>query len=96
MAKYDVTILIDACNGVTVDAESPDDAADLAYDSDGASPGICHYCSRVVELGDCLGVIVYDESGEEVLNDTVSDGIIKRLEAKIKGLESKLVEANNG
>ena len=96
MDKYEVTILIDACNGVTVEAESPEEAADLAYETKEASPNICHHCSSELNIGDCIGVIVFNSDDEELYNDTVSDETIKRLESRIKELESKLVEANNG
>ena len=50
--EYDVSILIDASNGISVKAESPEHAAELAYDSEGVSPGLCHHCSSAVEVGD--------------------------------------------
>lgn len=89
MENYEVSILIDASNGMTVNAASPEIAADLAYESDKAQPSLCHHCASEVTLGDCTGIIVFDVSGKEVYNDTWSYQEIKSLKAKIKELESE-------
>lgn len=89
MEEYEVSILIDAGNGITVKAESPEHAAELAYDSDKTQVMLCHHCSSNVDIGDCTGVIVYDAAGKEVYNDTWYNDTIEPLKAKIKELEAK-------
>lgn len=68
MSKYSVSVFFDACKFVNVEAESPEQAADMAYDEAGYV-GLCHQCSGEVEIGDAVRAIVYDESGEEVADD---------------------------
>ena len=68
MSKYSVSVIFDACKCVDVEAESPEQAADMAYDEAGYV-GLCHQCSGEVEMGDAVRAIVYDESGDEVADD---------------------------
>ena len=68
MSKYSVSVIFDACKCVDVEAESPEQAANIAYDEAGYV-GLCHQCSGEVEMGDAVRAIVYDESGDEVADD---------------------------
>ena len=71
MSKYQVSIIIAASNGIEVEADSPEEAAEIAYRHDKAFPMLCHHCAREVEIGDTYNVIVYDESG---MNELYNDG----------------------
>jgi len=82
MSKYQVCIIIDASNTVEVEADSPEDAMDLAYNMDEASPSLCHQCSHDVGLAEAIKTFVYDEDGNEVLDDCQQKNEIKELEAQ--------------
>ena len=88
MSKYSVTGIIDASVGCDVEAETPLEAAEAAYDVLDA-PGLCHHCARDVDLGDLVSLIIFDEGGNEVFNDDYLDEQNKRLKEQNK----KLVEA---
>lgn len=88
MSKYSVSVFFDACKFVNVEAESPEQAADMAYDEAGYV-GLCHQCSGEVEIGDAVRAIVYDESGEEVADD----GYQAVEVAKITQQRDELLEA---
>lgn len=65
MPKYRVTFLVDATCLVEVEADSVDEAVDLAYDL--ADTTLCHQCSDHVETGDIVETLcVYDENGDDV------------------------------
>lgn len=68
MNKYSVSIIFDASKCVEVNAESPEEALDLACDEAGYV-SLCYQCSGEVEVGDAVRAIVYDESGREVVDD---------------------------
>lgn len=95
---YTCTILLDASNGQTVVASSPEEAAGLAQDAaieDGAG-SLCHYCSRHTDVGDIYGVVVYDDDNE-VLNTVYHAEREKSLQGKIDALQQRLnaVEEEN-
>ena len=69
MKKYNVSLVFSADWQVDVKANSPDEAAEKAYNSEEASASVCYQCAGNINLGDCIRVIVYDESGTEVLDD---------------------------
>lgn len=72
MSEYECTVLVDASRGFTVKAGSPEEAADLAQDQYyQGETGICHQCSRNIDLGEPYAVLVYGD-GEMVL-DTSHD-----------------------
>lgn len=96
--QYECTVLLDASNGQTVFANSPEEAAELAQDAameDGAG-SLCHYCSRHTDTGDIYGVVVY-EGDNEVLNTTYHAEREKSLQGKIDALQLRLnaVEEEN-
>lgn len=87
---YDVTLLIDASAGVRVEAESPQEAAEMA-EMAAANKGagdLCHQCSDHTETGDFIGAIVYDEAGQEVLDTSRTS----ELEAKLKAIKPAVVQ----
>ncbi len=64
--KYTVKQIFDASNIREVEADNIDDVFDeLDYNT-----SICCQCSRDLEVNDCVGVVVYDDDGIEVHNDT--------------------------
>lgn len=81
--KYDVSLIFSADWGVEINADSPEEACEKAYNSDEAAPSVCHQCASHVNLGDCIRVIVYDENGDEVLDDGFEQRLISRLEKQI-------------
>lgn len=85
---YSVTLVLGADTGMDVEAESPEEAADIAASQRHAS--LCHACARDVNLGDVCGEIVYLD-GEEVL-DTTSLGREQRKGELIDELAAALRE----
>ena len=83
MSKYSVSLIFSADSGVDIEADSPEEAAELAYNSNEASPSLCHQCARDVNLGDCIRTIVYDENGAEVFDDGWEIKKINRLEQRL-------------
>ena len=89
MKSYNCTVLYDASTGDAFEAESPEAAADMAKEQMGSSPSLCHQCSSHVEIGDSMGVIVYDnETNEVALDTTYHAQEIERLKARIAELEA--------
>lgn len=94
--KYNVTVLIDASCNTDVEADSPAEAADKAMNSVGYVT-LCHQCSGEVDIGDCLGALVYDDDGV-ILDTTFAAERAARLESKIAMLQAEiaLLEAARG
>lgn len=68
MTTYTVMGIVDATVYETVEADSPEEAAESAYAS--FSPSVCHQCSEDLEVtGEVPWVQVLDEDGEEVYTD---------------------------
>lgn len=82
--KYAVTVLFDASRDITVEADSPEEAEQKAYDEVGSAT-LCNQCSHEVEMGDALGTHVYEDegSGPQVLNTTYHAQRIAALEAEV-------------
>lgn len=89
MENYNVSLIFSADWGVEVQANSPEEAAEKAYNSDEASSSVCHQCAGNINIGDCIRVIVYDESGEEVLDDGV-DSLLCAQIAELKAENERL------
>jgi hypothetical protein len=70
MPKYNCTVLFDASSNIEVEANSPQEAAELAEDLTAGNQSLCHQCSDTLDTGDCIGVVVYDEGCDELLIDT--------------------------
>lgn len=67
MTKYKVSVIYDASYYYEVEADSPEDAAHLAYEK--ADARLCHQCSDNLELGDAIRAIVFDADWENELYD---------------------------
>ena len=66
--RYTVMGLLYAnTTSATAEADTPDDAIELA--SDDLWPSLCHQCSDEVELGDIYGFMVYDANDKVVHDD---------------------------
>lgn len=50
MSKYEVTLLVSGTTSITVEAESEEEARDLAYRE--AYVSLCHQCSEELEVSD--------------------------------------------
>lgn len=81
--RYEVTRVFDASNGQTIDAETPEGAAEIAMNDDAARPHLCNQCADDVELGDHIRTIVYDQDGNEVYDDGFEALEIKQLRAEL-------------
>lgn len=78
MTQYSCTVLLDASTGYTVEADSPEAAAEAAEDRWGEEgTGLCHQCAAEVDMSDCYGVIVHDAEGTKELLDT--RGVARQL-----------------
>ena len=69
MTTYNCTVIFDASSNVTVEADSPEKAAEIAEELSEGNQHICHHCSDRLDTGDILGVHVC-EGDEEVLDTT--------------------------
>jgi hypothetical protein len=69
MTTYNCTVTFDASSNVTVEADSPEKAAEIAEELSEGNQHICHHCSDCLDTGDILGVHVC-EGDEEVLDTT--------------------------
>jgi len=49
--KWSVTVLVDASVTVEVEAETAEEARELALGK-AETPGLCHYCSNSLDVGD--------------------------------------------
>ena len=59
MAKYRVAGIISASVELGVyEADSPEEAEEMADDSDNWNPSLCHHCAHEVDLGDVYEVTV--------------------------------------
>ena len=56
MKTYSVVLTVDASIVVKVEADSEEEAKDLASDI-AEAPSICHHCSRKVQFGDVLETV---------------------------------------
>lgn len=67
---YDCTVLIDASAGATVEADSPEEAAELAEQivAERGAGSLCHQCANHTEVGDFYAVVVYQ--GDKQVLDT--------------------------
>lgn len=70
MNKYNCTVIFDASSTVIVEAETPEEAAQIAEDEASGNQHLCHQCANTLETGDAIGVHVYDEACTEHLLDT--------------------------
>lgn len=68
--KYECTVIFDASSSVSVEADTPEEAAQLAEDMVQGNQTLCHQCSNDLNTGDSLGVHVYNEECTEELLDT--------------------------
>ena len=69
MTTYNCTVIFDASSNVTVEADSPEKAAEIAEELSEGNQHICHHCSDRLDTGDILGVHVC-EGDEQVLDTT--------------------------
>jgi len=94
--KYECTVLIDASCGVTVEASSPEEAAELAENAaaEQGAGSLCHQCSDHTECGDSYAVIVYD-GGEEVLDTDYRSAQLKAAQSELAALREELANEKN-
>lgn len=82
MPNYIAVVVMGGSVGIEVEADSPEEAADLAMEHDSAQPTLCHMCSNHLDLGDPAGVCV-ELDGKEVYTDVPNDLLRKEL-AEVK------------
>lgn len=84
MSEYECTVIYDASSNCTVDADSVEGAIDQAYEKAGGA-SLCHHCSRNLDLGDVVGVIVYKD-GTQVTDTTHASEQIAALRTEAEAL----------
>lgn len=91
---YECTVLIDASCGVTVEASSPEEAAELAENaaSEQGAGSLCHQCSGHTECGDSYAVIVYD-GDKEVLDTDHRTKMMEAANSELAALREDLANA---
>ena len=62
MKKWNVSMTVDATINVEVEAESEEEAKRKALET-ASRPGLCHQCSRELDIGDVLEAIEAYEIG---------------------------------
>lgn len=89
--KYECTVLIDASCGVTVEASSPEEAAELAENAaaEQGAGSLCHQCSSHTECGDSYAVIVYD-GDKEVLDTDHRSKLLATAQSELAALREEL------
>jgi len=86
--KYECAVPFDACRYITVDADSPEEAA-LKAEEKAGSVCLCHQCTDEIEMGEAMGVYVRDaESGEEVLDTTPNGDEVAKLKAELAAAQA--------
>lgn len=70
MTKFYCTVVFDASANVTVEADSPEAAAELAIEQTDGHQRLCHHCSDTLDTGDALGAVVFDEQATKELHDS--------------------------
>jgi hypothetical protein len=70
MNKYNCTVIFDASVNVTVEANTPEDAAEQAENESQGRQSLCHQCANDLDTGDSIGVLVYNEKSTKELLDT--------------------------
>ena len=89
MNKYHVALIYSASTGLDVESDSPEEAAESAYNSKESSVRLCHQCSHKIDLGDCIRAIVTDENDKDVFDDGCEAERIASLETQIAKLEQE-------
>lgn len=88
--RYDCTVLVDASNNFNVSAKSPGAAAEDAENQQAELlSSLCHQCAAFLDVGDVLGVVVY-EGEAEVLDTRYEPTKIAQLHATNQRLEGEL------
>jgi hypothetical protein len=64
--KYQVSLKYGAWVSVEVEADSPEEAVDLAFESEEAEHSLCHQCANDIEVGHPSSCVVSTQDGEEV------------------------------
>jgi hypothetical protein len=70
MSKYYCTVIFDASSTVVVEADTPEEAAEIAEDETSGNQHLCHQCANTLQTGDSIGVHVHNEECTEQLLDT--------------------------
>lgn len=91
LKKYECTVLIDASFGVTVEASSPEEAAELAENAaaEQGAGSLCHQCSNHTECGDCYAVIVYEDD-KEILDTDHRSKLLADAQSQLAALREEL------
>ena len=93
---YNVTVLIDASTSVSVEAESPQEAVELAEKaaSEKGAGDLCHQCTDHTEAGDFIGAFVYDKDDNEVLDTTRTGELEAYIAAHVANIAKALGDNN--
>lgn len=84
--KYDVSLLYVGTVNMEVEADSPQEALEIAYYSDEAYVALCHHCDGEITLNDDPKGMVY--LGDECqLDDTYSGHLRREIDKLNKELQ---------
>lgn len=83
MPNYEVCVVVDASVTVDIDADTPEEATELAEDQvlRKGYASLCHQCSRNLNMGDPIGAVVSDGTGE--LLDSTLAGTLRAEKVKL-------------
>jgi hypothetical protein len=65
MKRYTVTLIYDCTWSVEVEAETPEQAEDLAYNHEDLPGSLCHQCSNTFDLGDVIEAMVEEREAKD-------------------------------
>lgn len=74
---------------VEIEANSPEEALDKFFDTDEASPSVCHHCTREIEVGEVYEGYVLDEEGNQVYTDAQKREYLSHIIELLKSDKSK-------
>ena len=92
MTKYYCNVIFDASSTVVVEADTPEEAAEIAEDETSGNQHLCHQCSNTLETGDSIGVYVHNEECTEQLLDTTYRPPQQRTWVGLTDEEMKLID----
>ncbi|MDB4261389.1 hypothetical protein N9878_00840 [bacterium] len=89
--KLTAYVGIDCTTGGEVEGDTLEGCIEKAWDEFG-SPFVCHHCSSGMDVGDATSLMLIDENGGEVYEDSPSADDAKRVKGMIDYIEELKAE----
>lgn len=90
LKKYHVYgVCLATTPSIEIEAETDEQAIDLADEQDIWPPSICHYCSKEIELGGDIEIAVANESGLLIQS---GNSYQDRLESQLQAAKARIKE----